>query len=229
MSTVSARLVRNYDRAAWFYESAAAIFSGGQIRASKKYTAAQVKSGERIVFLGVGTGEEAIIAAERGAQVTCVDISSQMLERLRQRLERRNLTAEIVCQDAFKFERFGAFDACAANYFLNVFQSDQMARMLKHAAQLVRPGGKFLIADVARGQGNWLARGFNLLYLKAAMATFWTLGLVPLHRNYDYCRYFPDAQLRLDHIRYFRLFKGGPVVFQTIVATRSASPNCGTR
>ena len=171
MSTADIRLVKNYDRAAWFYEASAALFSGGQIRASKKYTAAQVKAGQKIIFLGVGTGEEAIIAAQRGAQVTCLDISSAMLERLEARLHRRNLKAEIICQDAFQHDRIGYYDAVATNYFLNVFRQDGMRRML----------------------------------------------------NYDYAKYFPDAQLKLNHIRYFRLFRGGPVVFQTWVATKKKS------
>jgi demethylmenaquinone methyltransferase/2-methoxy-6-polyprenyl-1,4-benzoquinol methylase len=223
MSTAEIRLVRNYDRAAWFYETSAAVFSGGQIRASKKYTAAQVKAGQKVIFLGVGTGEEAIIAAQRGAHVTCLDISSGMLERLEARMKRRGLKAEILCQDAFQHDRLGYYDAVAANYFLNVFRHDDMQRMLKHAAGLVRPGGKFMVADVALARGNPLSRIFNLVYLKTAMATFWTLGLVPLHRNYDYAQYFSDAQLKLNHIRYFRLFKGGPVVFQTWVATKKKS------
>lgn len=223
MSTADIRLVKNYDRAAWFYEASAAVFSGGQIRASKKYTAAQVKAGQKVIFLGVGTGEEAIIAAQRGAHVTCLDISSGMLERLEARLKRRNLKAEIVCQDAFQHDRLGYYDAVAANYFLNVFRKDDMQRMLSHAASLVRPGGKFMVADVALAQGNPISKVFNLVYLKTAMATFWTLGLVPLHRNYDYAKYFPDAQLKLNHIRYFRLFRAGPVVFQTWVATKKKS------
>jgi demethylmenaquinone methyltransferase/2-methoxy-6-polyprenyl-1,4-benzoquinol methylase len=223
MSTAKARrLVKNYDRAAWFYESTAAFFSAGRIRASKKYTTSLVRPGEKVIFLGVGTGEEAIMAAQKGACVTCVDISSQMLERLRLRLEKQNLSAEIICQNAFDHERIEYYDACAANYFLNVFRHDEMVRMMNHAASLIKPGGKFMIADVAIGQGNFFSKAFNLVYLKSAMTAFWVMGLVPIHRNYQYTNYFSDAGLELDHVKYFRLFKGGPVVFQSTIGRKKA-------
>ena len=171
---------------------------------------------------GVGTGEEAVLAAARGAQVTCVDISRQMLDRLARRLAKQNLSAEILCQNAFDHVRVGHYDACSANYFLNVFRQDDMLKMLSHSAGLVRKGGKLMIADVALPQGGPFARAFNLAYLKTAMATFWTLGLVPWHPNYDYAIYFQEAGLTLDHVRHFPIFRGGPIVFQTTVGVKAA-------
>lgn len=214
------RLGRNYDRAAWFYEASAAVFSAGKIRASKKYTVAQLEPGDKVVFLGVGSGEEAVLAAEKGAQVTCLDLSQAMLDRLDHKLRGKGLTAEIVCGNALDHVRTGHYDAVVANYFLNVFLLPDMVRMLNHAATLVRPGGKFLVADVAQPRGNPLARLFNVVYLKLAMISFWLLGLVPLHRNYDYLPHFEQAGLVVDHVKHFRFLKYGPVLFQAIVAYR---------
>lgn len=215
------RLSRNYDRAAWFYESSAAVFSLGQIRAAKRYAVNQLQPGERVIFLGAGTGEDAIMAAERGCQVTCLDISQRMLDRLQHRLTQRGLKAEIICQNAFEFDRIGHYDACAANFFLNVFRQAEMRQMLKHAASLVRPGGKFLVADVALAQGNPVWQAFNIVYLKTAMVSFWLLGLVPLHRNYDYASLFPSVGLKLDHVQHFRFFPAGPIVYQVTVGIRT--------
>jgi ubiquinone/menaquinone biosynthesis C-methylase UbiE len=213
-------LGNNYDRAAWFYELSAAIFSAGKIRASKKYGVAQLAAGDRVLFLGVGSGEDAVMAASKGARVTCIDLSQKMLDMLDRKLRERGLSAEIVRDNAFDHNRLEHYDAVVANYFLNIFLLKDMRRMLKHAAGLVKPGGKFLIADVAQAQGNPIARLFNIVYLKMAMFSFWLLGLVPLHRNYDYTQTFPEAQLKLDHVRYFRFLRYGPVLFQTLVATK---------
>ncbi len=218
--TPSTTLSKNYDRAAWFYEASAQLFSGGKIRSSKKYGVSQMQPGDRVAFLGVGTGDEALLAARKGVRVTCIDISAAMLERLQRRLERENLQAEIIVQDAFEHRRTAHYDAVAANYFLNVFREPEMVRMMQHAASLVRPGGKFMIADVALPQGNIISRAFNWCYLRTAMATFWTLGLVPWHRNYDYAAHFGSAGLAVDHTRYFRFLDYGPIVFQTIVGVR---------
>ena len=93
--------------------------------------------------------------------------------------------------------------------------------MMQHAVRLVRPGGLFMIADVALPQGNLLYRALNKCYRKLAMTTFWVLGLVPLHRDYDYASHFADLDLAVEETKFFSLFPGGPVVFQCIVGRKA--------
>ncbi|MEM9410412.1 MAG: class I SAM-dependent methyltransferase [Planctomycetota bacterium] len=213
-------LGRNYDRAAWFYEYSAKVYSLNQITASKKYQLNHIQPGDSTIFLGVGSGEDALMAAEHGADVTCVDISSGMLSAVERKLKRKGLTANLICQSAFELDHFEKYDVCCANFFLNVFKEPDMIKMLKHASRLVKPGGCLMIADVALPQGNWLEKSFNQFYRKFAMTSFWMLGLVPLHRDYDYCSYFADAMLKHEHSEYFRLGVMGPVVYQCIVGRK---------
>ncbi len=217
------KLSRNYDRAAWFYETAARIYSTNQIRSSKRFQLKYIAPGVRVLYLGVGTGEDAIMAAEAGADVTCIDISHRMLDKIRDRMEQRNLTCQLICEDIFQWQPQQPYTVVAANYFLNVFRRQAMIEMLNRTARFVSPGGRYLIADVALPQGNALSRGFNLAYLKMAMASFWMMGLVPWHENYDYPAFFREAGLELEHVEYFRFAKRGPVLFQSIVAQRTGS------
>ena len=219
-TTTDHRLPRNYDRAAWFYETSAKIYSTNQIRASKRYQLRHIGTGDKVLYLGVGTGEDALMAARSGAVVTCIDISQGMLDRVQRRCESENLSIELICADAFEHDRPGYYDVVAANYFLNVFRRDDMLKMLHHSAKLVKPGGHYLIADVARSQGSWPAQLFNIVYLNMAMVSFWMMGLVPLHENYDYPQSFADAGLQHQHTEFFRFAKIGPILFQSIVARR---------
>lgn len=216
-----ANLGRNYDRAAWFYEKSAKFYSTNQIRASKRFQVQFMNPGDKILYLGAGAGEDAIMAARAGANVTCIDISQGMLDRVQRRFDAEGLSVELICGDAYKHDRIGYYDICAANYFLNIFRRADMQKMMNFSATLVRPGGKYLIADVALAQGNILSKAFNLIYLKMAMASFWMMGLVPWHENYDYVSFLPEAGLKLQEVGYFRFAKKGPVLFQSIVATRS--------
>lgn len=213
-------LGRNYDRAAWFYEKSAKIYSTNQIRASKRYQMEHLKPGQTVLYLGAGAGEDAIMAARHGAKVTCIDISQGMLDQVQKKLDADGLEAELICINAYDHERIGHYDVVAANYFLNVFRRDDMSKMLCHTARFVREGGKYLIADVSRARGNPLAKAFNIVYLKMAMGSFWLMGLVPWHENYDYPAFFSDAGLTHEHTEYFRFAKKGPVLFQSIVARR---------
>jgi len=214
------RLVKNYDRAAWFYEKAAKFYSTNQIRSSKRFQLRYIKPGDKVLYLGAGTGEDAIMAARAGAKVTCIDISQGMLDQVQRKLDAEGLKAELICQNAFDHQRIAHYDVVASNYFLNVFRRDDMARMLNFTATLVRPGGRYLIADVARSRGNVLSRMFNIFYLKLGMISFWLIGLVPLHEHYDYCKFFSDAGLESEHVEYFRFAKKGPILFQSIIGQR---------
>ncbi len=211
-------LARNYSRAAWFYETSARIYSLNQIARSKHHQLSYIQSGDRVIYLGVGSGEDAVLAAARQAHVTCVDISAGMLSATRRRLAARNLSANLICQNAEALDHVDRYDVCCANYFLNMFRHADMLTMLKQAVRMVRPGGRLLIADVALPQGNFVYRSINRAYRKLAMVSFWTLGLVPLHRDYDYGPPIQDLGLTIEETRYFRLFPGGPILFQCLVA-----------
>jgi len=217
-----ANLGRNYDRAAWFYEKSAKFYSTNQIRATKRFQVQFIKPDDKVLYLGAGAGEDAIMAARAGAKVTCIDISQGMLDRVQRRFDAEGLKVELICGDAYQHDRIGYYDICAANYFLNIFRRADMQKMMNFSATLVRPGGKYLIADVALPQGNIFAKAFNLFYLKLAMASFWTMGLVPWHENYDYVSCLSEAGLQLDQVEYFRFAKKGPVLFQSIIAARSS-------
>lgn len=219
-TTTDIRMQRSYDRAAWFYEKSAKLYSTNQIRESKRYQLNHIGRGDRVLFLGAGSGEDAVMAARKGALVTCIDISQGMLNMVRKKLDMENLDADLVCVDAFEYAPTNKFDVVAANYFLNVFRRKEMARMLEHTASFVRNGGKYLIADVSLPEGSLISRSFNFLYLKLAMATCWTFGLVPWHENYDYPKFFGAAGLEFKNVALFRFAKKGPVLFQSIVATK---------
>ena len=215
-----AQLGKNYDRAAWFYEKSAKIYSTNQIRASKRYQLKYIQPGDKVLFLGAGAGEDALMAARAGAEVTCLDISQGMLDQVRRKLDRESLQAELICENALTHDREQHYDVVAANYFLTVFRRADMIHMLERTAAYVRPGGYYLIADVARSRGWLPSRLFNIVYLKLAMISFWSMGLVPLHENYDYVKFLEPAGLVHEHTEYFRFAKKGPILFQSIVGRK---------
>lgn len=214
---------RSYDRVASFYETSARLFSLGRIPASKAAGVSRIRPGDRVAFLGAGSGEEVARAIRAGADVTCLDLSQKMLDRLQARLRKSGLSATTVCENAFTWQPEQLFDVVCANYFFNLFRHSELTQILDRSVALLRPGGRLVIADVAPATGNPLYRAANVAYLKSAMVLYWCMGLVSLHRTYDYTTFFPDAGLAVERIDSFRLFPGGPVVFRTITATAGAT------
>ena len=211
---------RNYDRAAWFYETSARVYSGNQISLSKSHQLNFIAPGDKTVFLGVGSGEDAVNVAAMGSHVTCVDISKGMLASLNRKLTKRKLQCQLIRQNVLDFQPASPFDVCCANYFLNMFQEPDMIKILGHAAKLIRPGGRLMIADVACDDGHWLSRTTSMCYRKFAMIGFWVLGLAELHPDYDYRKYLPEFGLEIENQKLFRLGTRGPVAFQCIVAKK---------
>jgi SAM-dependent methyltransferase len=62
--------------------------------------AAAPQPGERVLDLGCGTGNAALLAAERGAQVTGVDPAPRLLEVARERAGERDLELEVATGEA---------------------------------------------------------------------------------------------------------------------------------
>lgn len=216
------RATAGFNRAARFYESVSDFYSTGQIAATKAAQMPYMQPGRRVLYLGVGAGEDALLAARRGVRLTCIDLAPRMIKRVRRRLVAEGLTAELICGNAFDHDRSTWYDVVACNYFLNCFREAEMVRMLEHAARLLKPDGHLLIADVSQPQGGVVARLFNRAYLKMGMISCWLMGMIPLHSNYDYTRYFARSGLRLADRQLFRWARFGPVLFQNLVAQRVA-------
>lgn len=214
------KLARNYNRAAWFYEASANLYSTGQIKAAKCSQLNYLQPGQSILYLGVGAGEDALRAARKGLQVTCIDISGRMLDRLREKLRREKLEAELICGDAYQHQRYEHYDAVATNFFLNCFKTDGMRKMMGHGIDLLKPDGLYLVADVSPPVGTLPARCFNVAYSKWAMSLFWMMRLVPLHENYDYAAELNRQGLDIESTDDFRLGKIGPVMFRSVVARK---------
>lgn len=178
--------LRSYGAVAWCYDELASIGSFGRIRAAKHAQLADLSPGERVLYAGVGRGEEALLAARLGARVTALDCAPQMLDRLRRAAETAELPVETVLGDLFSHRApEGGYDCIAAHFVLNVFDREQVGEALRHWIAQLRPGGRLCIADFAAagpGLGGLAARA----HFRLVNAAGFVLGLAAWHPLYDY-------------------------------------------
>jgi demethylmenaquinone methyltransferase/2-methoxy-6-polyprenyl-1,4-benzoquinol methylase len=212
-----------YGRTAWFYERAAHIFSGGQIRASKQWQLQCLKSGQRVLYVGAGNGEDVVMAARAGIQVTVVELSNEMLTRLEKKLAKLKLLDRVtlICGDAYDHQPTSLYDAVAANYFLNVFSEDTMQKMLAHLTTLISPSGYLLVADFAPPVQNPISRLFQKLYYFSAVTAFHLIAKNPFHPLYDYAVYLDKFGLILKDDKRFPLFGFGPKWYRSMKISRA--------
>ncbi|MFN8630458.1 MAG: class I SAM-dependent methyltransferase [Chloroflexota bacterium] len=110
-----------------------------------------LRSTETVLDVATGSGNAALAAARRGAEVTGADYVPALLERARRRADAESLEATFVPGDAeaLPFED-GAFDV-TASVFGAMFAPDQ-ARTASELARVTRSGGRIgLVAHTPEG------------------------------------------------------------------------------
>lgn len=106
-----------------------------------------LETGERVLDLACGHGRVALPLAERGFQVTGVDLSPRSLELARAAAEARGLDVAFVQSDMRELNFHGEFDAAYNVYtsFGYFDEDEENLKVLEAVARALRPGGRFLI------------------------------------------------------------------------------------
>jgi SAM-dependent methyltransferase len=163
-------------------------------------------AGASVLDVGAGSGGAALAMAGRGLEVTAIDASPRMVERLLARAAERHLPVEARAMDgqALQFED-ATFDAALS--VLGVILFPEAERGLAEMRRVVRPGGRVCLATWTEPQSYELAAE-----LRAAIQAVWPeQPPAPL-----------PAQLRYREEGEFRaLFRAAGLTEPEIVATKA--------
>lgn len=203
------KVARVYDLLGWFY-------TGGQIARLKQRQSATLEPNARVLYAGIGTGEELASALARGAQPTALDTSSVMLERARLRVGRGAAQVRFCCEDFFAHRAPEPYDTVVANFFLNVFAESTLPRCFAHLSELVRPGGTLLIGDFAPPVDHPALRLLQRAYYLLPLALFRLLTKNPWHSLYDYRQFAERCGFTLSAHERVRIFGFGPRWLSTL-------------
>ena len=212
---------RMFDRIAPVYDAMNRVMTAGLDRRWRRITVEQVvRQGDRVLDACCGTGDLAIAARSRGADVVGLDFSDAMLERARVKSsEIEWIRGDVL---ALPFDD-ASFDAVTVGF--GVRNVDDLDAGLRELRRVLRPGGRLGILEITRPRGVvapfyrlWFDRGVPLIG-----------NLLPGGAAYTYLpasvRRFPGpgglAELMqasgFDDVRY-RVFGGGIVALHAGVA-----------
>jgi len=120
--------------------------------------AASAVAAARILDLGSGTGETARRVLERhaGASIVLVDSSAEMLTAAREALAKDRIESVLVqrLEDPLPA---GPFDLVVSALAVHHLESADKQVLFQRIAEVLRPGGRFVLADVVVPQDSELA------------------------------------------------------------------------
>jgi ubiquinone/menaquinone biosynthesis C-methylase UbiE len=140
-----------------FYDPASWLMSLGQdARANREIiAAAAVRSGERILDVGCGTGAQTIVAARAAApaKVVGIDPSPEMLEVARRKAAKRGLDIDFRVA-AIEHLPFGdaQFDVVLSGFMLHHLPEVVIRSGIAEVRRVLTPGGRFLAVDMVSGR-----------------------------------------------------------------------------
>ena len=131
----------------------------------------------RLLDAGCGTGENSLLAASHGADVTGVDIAPTAIARAREKASGRGLTARFEVADALDLGRLGlTADTVIDSGVFHVFGDDDRARYVASLAAVLRPGGTcYLMCFSDRQPGTWGPRRIRAEELRTAFSDGWAV------------------------------------------------------
>jgi SAM-dependent methyltransferase len=106
---------------------------------------AVITPGERLIDVGCGTGNAALLAAERGARATGVDPAARLLDVAREQAAARGLDATFVSGDAAKLPVADGEADVVVSVFGVIF-APAAGAAARELARVTRPGGRLALS-----------------------------------------------------------------------------------
>jgi len=138
----------------------------------------------RVLDVGCGTGEHALMAAEIGLDATGIDAAPAAIEKARSKAQRRELQPRFVVGDALALQDLGEqFDSVLDCGLFHVFDDDERARYVESLAAVVGPGGRYFMLCFSQHQpGDWGPRRVTEDEIRASFARGWRVDSIEASR-----------------------------------------------
>ena len=207
-----------YDRMARQYEQLTDWYSRGRVEQIQQWELDWVLPGNSVLYVGAGPARDAMMAARRGARVTCLDHTADMLEIARGRFEEAGLEGEFIFGDLMEYEPAERFDVVIGNFLMGCFTADLWREAMRKLVELAKPGGRVIIGGVGLPRGSLLGRMWWRAYHLIAFGTSWVQRITPLLPRYDWADQLERLHVPVEAGTQLRLWRNGPVCFEILVA-----------
>jgi ubiquinone/menaquinone biosynthesis C-methylase UbiE len=169
-------LMRAFENAPARYDRAMDLLTLGRIGRLKKDAVSEVTDrGGRVLELGCGAGNLAVMMADGGARVLGIDVSESMLETARERIAAAGLARRVELRRLSVMEIDAlperSFDFVVGTLVLSELSKEERRFVLSASRRLLAPGGRLLIGDETTPPGRIERLCFAILSSPLQLAT----------------------------------------------------------
>jgi SAM-dependent methyltransferase len=129
----------------------------------------------RVLDVGCGTGEHALLAASLGLEATGIDAAPTAISRAQGKAQERHLAVRFVVGDALDLAALGErFDTVLDCGLFHVFSDEERTRFVYSLATVVVPHGHYyLLCFSEQEPGDWGPRRVSQAEIRASFASGW--------------------------------------------------------
>ena len=134
----------------------------------------------RVLDVGCGTGEHALMAAERGLDATGVDTAPSAIAIAQRKAAERGLSVRFAVFDALDLGHLGgSFDTLLDSGLFHVFDDHDRALYVESLAAATVPGSVYhMLCFSDRQPGDWGPRRVTQFEIRSALSDGWNVDSI---------------------------------------------------
>jgi demethylmenaquinone methyltransferase/2-methoxy-6-polyprenyl-1,4-benzoquinol methylase len=150
MSTIV--LMKAFESVPGRYDLGMRLITFGEIGELRREITEAIPPNAKVLDIGCGTGELLPLLAKRGAQVTAIDKSTEMVKTARERSAGEDILESVSINQntAMEVDRLfkdAEFDAVVLSLVMSELTKEERSWVLNQCARMLKPDGVLLVAD----------------------------------------------------------------------------------